>query len=88
MFNKIREASKKYQVKLSFLKNSSRKRNEKEKKESMKSSSKYYNTIEIEDEDPDLNLQSVRKYTCSDFDPDLNKNFPEQLINRFMQEIK
>ena len=87
MFNKIREASK-YPVKLSFLENPYRKRTEKEKKESMKSSSKYYNTIEIEDEDPDPNLQSVRKYTSSGFDPDLNKNLPEQLINRFMQEIK
>ena len=54
----------------------------------MKSTSKYYNTIKIEDEDLDPNLQSVRKnYTSSDFDPDLNKNLSEQLIKRFNKEI-
>ena len=54
----------------------------------MKSPRKYCNTIEIEGEDSNQNLQSVRKHTSSGFDPDLNKNLPEQLINRFMQEIK
>ena len=42
----------------------------------------------MEDEDPDPNLQSVRKFTSSGFDPDLNKNLQELLINRLMQEIK
>ena len=51
----------------------------------MKSPSKYYNTIETEDEDPDPKLQWV---TSSGFDPDLNKKLPEQLINRFAKEIK
>ena len=54
------------------------------RKRAWKSSSKYYNTIEKEDEDPDQNLQSVRKHTSSGFDPDLNIKLPEQLINRFM----
>ena len=46
----------------------------------MKSSSKYYKTIEMEDEDPYQNLQSVRMHTSSCFDLDLNKNVSEQLI--------
>ena len=54
----------------------------------MKIPSKYYNTIEIEDEDSNQNLQSVRKHTSLDFDPYFKKNLPEQLINRFIQEIK
>ena len=43
----------------------------------MKSPSKYYNTIEMEDEDPYQYLQSVRMNTSSVFDPDLNKNLSE-----------
>ena len=54
----------------------------------MKTPSKYYNTIEMEDEVSNQILQSVRKHTSSGFDPDLNKNLPEQLINMFIQEIK
>ena len=42
----------------------------------------------MQDKDSDPNLQSVRKHTSSGFDLGLNKNLPEQLINRFMQEIK
>ena len=87
-FSKIQVATKKYPVKLSSLENSSRKRSEEEKKGSMKSTSKYYNTIEMEGEDSDKNLQLVRKYTSSGFDPDLNKNLQEHVISRFMQEIK
>ena len=55
--SKTRETAIKYAAKLSFLENSYRKRIEKEKKESMKSPSKYYSTIEMEDEDPDPSLQ-------------------------------
>ena len=61
--SKTREAAKKYSSKLSFLENSYRKRTEKEKNVSMKSPSKYYNKIEMEDEDPDPSLQWVRKHT-------------------------
>ena len=50
-------------------------------------SSKYYNTIEMEDEDSDPNLQSVRKHTSSDFDPDLNKNLSEQLIKCLCKKL-
>ena len=71
-FSKTREAVKKYPAKLSFLENSYRKETEKEKNVSMKSPSKYYNTIEMDDDIPDSNLWSVRKYTKSGFDPDLN----------------
>ena len=78
-YSKTQVAAKKYPAKLSSLENSSRKWSEDEKKESMKSPSKYYNTIEIENEDPDLNLQSIRKHTSSGFDPDLNKNYQNSL---------
>ena len=53
----------------------------------MKSSNRYYNSIEIEDEDPYPNLQSVRKQTNSGFDHDLNKKLSEQLIGGLVQEI-
>ena len=51
-------------------------------------SSKYYNTIEMEDKEFDQSLQSVRKHNSSGIDPDLNKNLSEKPIKRFMQEIK
>ena len=54
--SKTRETAIKYAAKLSFLENSYRKRIEKENKESMKSQSKYYSTIEMEVEDPDPKL--------------------------------
>ena len=69
-FSKTQEAAKKYPAKLSSLENSSRKRSKEKKKESMKSSSKYWNTIEMEDEDISLNLQSLRKQTSSGFESD------------------
>ena len=46
-FLKTRETAKKYPSILSLLENSYKKRIEKKKKESMKSSSKYYNTIKM-----------------------------------------
>ena len=58
-FSKTQVAAKKYAAKLSSLENSSRKMSEEEKKESMKSPNKYYNTIEMEGEDSDkILLQS------------------------------
>ena len=61
--SEMRETVKRYPAKHSFLENSYRKRTEKEKNESMKLSSKHYNTIEMEDDNYDPNVQSVRKHT-------------------------
>ena len=53
----------------------------------MKSPSRYYNTIEIEDEDLNLNLKLTRKQTNSGYDLDLNQKFTRTAHNVYTKEL-
>ena len=74
---KTREAAKKFPARLSFSESLSRKRYEEEKKESERSPSIYYNTVEMKDDESDQNAKSVRTRTGKDIGFDSTQNTPK-----------
>ena len=74
---KTREAAKKFPARLSFSESLSRKRYEEEKKESERSPSIYYNTVEMKDDESDQNTKSVRTRIGKDIGFDSTQNPPK-----------
>ena len=74
---KMREAAKKFLARLSFTESLSLKRYEEDKKESDRSPSIYYNTIEMKDNESDQKFKSVRTRTDKDIGFDSTQNPPK-----------
>ena len=66
---KKRADPKKYPANYSLVKSQARRGNE-EAKESMQTSSRYYNTIEMEPEEPDPKPKTLKRSTSQSFDSD------------------